>query len=125
MKTEAVDESFDKLVDDIFAKTGQMPFIGDVMHGPTLEELRAHLFAETERTPLTFTVSLPQLNDEPHELLVMVNGMFRYGKSLAWWKLLGLYLNGQLQFQRVGIHYNSDTRTKGKVILDPHRGGNG
>ncbi len=116
---QTMDESFDRLVDDIYAETGQLPFIGEVTEGPALDGLEIHFFEKPEeRKPLTFTVSLPQLSDTSHQLPVMVSGMLRYGKSLTWWKLLGLYMNGQLQFQRVGIHYNTDTR-KGKVILDP------
>lgn len=116
---QTCDSSFEQLVDDIHTETGVMPFIGEVREGPTIEGLRGHLFENTgRRQPLTFTVSLPQLSEKPHQLLVVVNGMLRYGRGLTWWKLLGLYPNGQLQFQRVGIHYNSETRS-GKVILDP------
>jgi len=107
------------LIGEIYAETGTLPFFGEVREGPTLEGLKANLFdGGRSREPLTFTVSLPQLTDKPHELLVMLNGVLRYGKGLSQWKLFGLYLNGQLQFQRAGIHYNSENRT-GKVILDP------
>ena len=116
---QTCDESFENLVDDMYTETGALPFIGEVQEGPTLEGLKANLFGgDSSREPLTFTVSLPQLSEKPHQLLVLVMGMLRYGKDPTWWKLLGLYLGGELQWRRVGIHYNSETRT-GKVMLDP------
>ena len=119
MKTMTMDEAFNELVDEIYAETGAMPFVGDVEEGPTLEGLTKNLVEKPEqRNPLTFTVLLPQLSDNPCQLQVMVSGLLRWGKSLTHWKLLGLYFNGLAQLQRVGIHYNADTR-KGRIILDP------